>query len=271
MLGELIVRATYSDGTSHSGPSESVASGASEKKVELTEPSIEVAVTPAEQTIFEGGDAEFRITVNNTGGFRLSNVQVSDSLDTNCDRILDPLAVGGSQSFECEMSPAQAADNVVTATADVTGGAPEGQESVSDMATATISVVPVAISVEIAPASQKIRTGQAAEFDITVVNPNTTDLVEVAVAVTNAAECDQTIGAMGETGTETASHTYSCSSELDLGTTVVTATATGTVSEVGTTVSDTAEAEVVVFDAVLGIEISPREQTIREEQPSTSA
>ena len=165
-----------------------------------------------------------------------------------------------------ELSPAQMADNVVTATADVAGGAPEGQESVSDTATATISVVPVAISVEIAPASQKIRTGEAAAFEITVTNPNTTGLVEVAVSVANAAGCDQTIGAMGETGIEDGSDisTYMCSSELGLGTTMVTATATGTVSQVGTEVTDTAEAEVVVFDAVLGIEISPREQTIRE-------
>ena len=262
--GELVVNVSYENGVSHAAATEATARAASENKIVLTAPSIEVEVSPATQTRFEGEDAEFRVTINNTGGFQLSNVQITDSLDTNCDRALDPLAVGGSQSFECELSPAQAADNVVTATADVTGGAPEGQESVSATATATISVVPVAISVEIDPASQKIRKGEAAGFKITVVNPNPTDLVEVAVSVTNAAECDQTIGAMGETGTETASHTYSCSSILDPGTTVVTATATGTVSDGGKTVSDTAEAEVVVFDAVLGIEISPREQTIRE-------
>ncbi len=261
--GVLVVNASYENGVAHSTP-ETEAQDVGENKFGLTPPSIGVVVAPPEQTIFEGGDAEFQITVNNTGGFQLSNVQVSDSLDTDCDRTLDPLAVGGSQSFECAMSPAQAADNVVTATADVVGGAPEGQESVSGMATAAISVVPVSISVEITPASQKIRTGEAAEFNITVTNPNATGLVEVAVSVANAAECDQTIGAMGETGTDTASHTYSCSSELDLGTTVVTATASGTVSQVGTTVTASDEAEVVVFNAVLGIEISPREQTIRE-------
>ena len=262
--GELVVNVSYVNGTSHAAATEATATAASENKIVLTAPSIEVAVSPEEQTRFDGDDAEFSVTINNTGGFELSNVRVEASLDTDCGRALDPLAVGGSQTFECDMSPAQAADAVFTATADVSGGAPEGQESVSGMTNVTISVVPVAISVEIAPASQKIRSGEAAAFEITVVNPNPTGLVEVAVSVANAAECDQTIGAMGETGTDTSSHTYSCSSILDLGATVVTATATGTVSQVGTTVTDSAEAEVVVFDAVLGIEVSPRDQTIRE-------
>ena len=257
--GELVVSASYENGVSHIGPTESTATAGSENKISLTAPSIEVAVTPAEQTIFEGGDADFRITVTNTGGYQLSNVQVSDSLDTTCDVALATLEVGGAHSSECVMSPAQEAENVVTATAQVTGGAPEGQDSVTATATASIKVEPVAISVEITPDSQKKRVGESATFDVTVVNPNTTDIVEVAVSVTSAEGCDQTIAAMGPGAEET----YSCSSTLPIGTTVVTATASGTVSAVGTRVSDTDEAEVVVFEAVLGIEISPREQTIR--------
>ncbi len=266
--GELVVSASYEGGVSHSGPKESTASGASEKKIDLMAPSITVAVTPAEQTIFEGGDADFRITVTNTGGFQLSNVQVSDSLDTTCVAALDTLEVGGVHSFECEMSPAQEADNVVTATAAVTGGVPAGQESVTATATASISVEPVAIEVEITPSSQKVRIGEPANFEVTVTNPNTTDIVEVAVAVPNAEGCDQTIGSMGPRGNEAGTDTYSytCSSTLELGTTMVTATATGTVSEVGTTVTDMADAEVVVFEAVLGIEITPREHTIRADE-----
>lgn len=264
--GELVVSATYENGVSHSGPTESMARAGSENKISLIAPSIGVAVTPAEQTIFEGGGAEFTITVINTGGFQLSNVQVSDSLDTTCDVTLETLEVGGEHSFECAMSPAQAADNVLTATAQVTGGVPEGQDSVIANAVASINVVPVAISVDITPDSQKVRVGESANFTITIENPNSTDLVEVAVTVASAQGCDQAIGAMGPEGSETASSTYTCSSTLDLGTTVVTATASGTVSRVGTTVTDTDVAEVVVFDAVLGIEISPREQTIREGQ-----
>lgn len=261
--GELVVSATYENGVSHSGPTESTARAGSENKISLIAPSIDVAVTPAEQTIFEGGNADFRITVTNTGGFQLSNVQVSDSLDTTCDVTLETLEVGGEHSFECAMSPAQAADNVVTATAQVTGGVPEGQDSVIANAVASINVVPVAISVDITPDSQKVRVGESANLSITIENPNSTDLVEVAVTIANAEGCDQAIGAMGPAGSETASSTYTCSSTLAIGTTIVTATASGTVSEVGTTVTDSDVAEVVVFDAVLGIEISPREQTIR--------
>ena len=256
--GVLVVNASYNNGSAHSIP-ETEARATGENKFALEAPSIEVAVTPAEQIIFEGGDADFRITVTNTGGFQLSNVQVSDSLDTTCDVALATLEVDGAHSSECAMSPAQEAENVVTATAEVTGGAPEGQDSVTATATASINVEPVAISVDITPDSQKIRVGESANFDVTVVNPNTTDIVEVAVSVTSAEGCDQTIAAMGPGAEET----YSCSSTLPLGTTVVTATASGTVSAVGTGVSDTDEAEVVVFEAVLGIEISPREQTIR--------
>ena len=263
--GILVVNVSYVNGVAHSTP-ETEARAPGENKFTLEPPLIEVAVTPVEQTIFEGGDADFRITVTNIGGFQLSNVQVSDSLDTTCEVTLETLEVGGVHSFDCVMSPAQGADNVVTASAEVTGGAPEGQDSVIANAVASINVVPVAISVDITPDSQKVRVGESANLSITIENPNSTDLVEVAVTVANAEGCDQAIGAMGPAGSETASSTYTCSSTLAIGTTIPTATASGTVSEVGTTVTDSDVAEVVVFDAVLGIEISQREQTIREGQ-----
>ena len=263
--GVLVVNVSYTNGVAHSTP-ETVARATGENKFAMAAPSITVEVDPADQTIFEGGDAEFTITVRNTGGFMLSNVVVSDSLDTTCDESLATLEVGGGHSFECKMSPAQEADNVITATADVTGGAPEGQESVTANVTASIGVEPVTIEVTISPASQTMRIGETAEFDITVTNPNSTDIVEVGVTVDNVEGCNQTIAAMGPAGSGTAVETYRCSSTLGIGTTMVTATATGTVSEVGTEVSDSAQAEVVVFDAVLGIEISPRETTIREDQ-----
>ena len=98
--GVLVVNVSYENGVAHSTP-ETEARAPGENKFQLKPPSIEVVVAPPEQTIFEGGDAEFQVTVNNTGGFQLANVQVTDSLDTDCDRALDPLAVGGSQSFEC--------------------------------------------------------------------------------------------------------------------------------------------------------------------------
>ena len=260
--GVLVVTASYSNGVAHSIP-EQEAKAPGENQFALADPSIEVAVTPPDQTVFEGGPAAFEITITNTGGYQLSNVQVSDSLDTNCDRNYATLDVRGEQTFPCQLTPAQEAQNTVTVTADVAGGPPEGQESVTATATASVAVEPVSIQVAIEPESQNVRLGESANLTITVTNPNSTDLVEVELKVTGVEGCDLQIGALGAADSGADSQDYECNPTLVAGTTMVTAKATGTVSAVGTEVEAEATAQVVVFDADIGIEIAVTEDTVR--------
>ena len=259
----LTVTASYSGGISHSVAGDVVhpmAGPVSQPStIHIANPSIEVAISPDEQVVYEGGTADFRITITNTGGFQLSNIQISDSLETTCERNVGSLAVEDSTSFDCEMSPAQAAMNAATATAEVVGGVPEDQSSVSDTAIASITIEAIAISIDMTPSLQKVRVGNASSFEITVLNPNTTELVEVGVTVPDAPDCNRTIGAMAPG----AANSYNCTSTHPSGTIVVTATAQGKVAAVAT-LTDSAEAQVVVFELDLAIDVTPKEQVIRE-------
>ena len=152
-------------------------------QIQLARPSIAVGINPAEQVVYEDGNADFKITISNTGGFELSNVQVVDSLETNCERGVGSLGVGATTSFDCQMIPAEAGDNFVTAIADVIGGVPTDLSSVQDTAIASIAIEATTVSIDMTPALQRVRVGNPSSFEISVQNPNTIAIVDVAVSV----------------------------------------------------------------------------------------
>ena len=257
----LTVEATYAGGSSHSvagGIQHPPAAAAITRQIRLLPPAVEIDITPAEQVIYEGGAADFRITISNAGGFVLSTLQIVDTLETGCERTIDTLAVGGSAFFDCRMDPAQAGNNNATVIAAVVGGVPE-DTSVRDMATAAIAIEAISISIEMTPKLQRVRVGNESTFEITVLNPNTTALANVAVSAPEAPDCQRTIGAMDPGG----SMMYSCTSEHPSGTATVRATVEGDIANVGK-VTDFVEVEVVVFELDLVIDKNPQEQTIRE-------
>ena len=258
----LTARAVYGGGSSHTvaeGVEHPPASSSVESQIKIAPPGIELGISPAEQVVYEGGSADFRIDIANTGGFELSNIQVIDSLETGCERNVGSLSVGESTSFDCEMSPAQEAINTATVTADVIGGVPEALSSVQDSASASITIEAIAISIDMTPRLQRVRIGNPSDFKVTVFNPNTTELVDVTVTVPEAPDCDQSIGVMAPN----ASFNYDCTSTHVSGRTLVTATAQGRVVAVGT-LTDSVEVEVVVFELDLAIDVTPKEDIIRE-------
>jgi uncharacterized repeat protein (TIGR01451 family) len=258
----LTVRVDYTGGISHSvsGDTEHPMAAASlESEIRMMHPAVRIEISPATQVVYEGGTADFRIAITNTGGFELSNIRVLDSLETACERNVGSLSVGDSTSFDCEMSPAQAATNAATVIADVIGGVPQELSSVRDTANASIAVEAIAISIDMAPRLQRVRVGSPSNFEVTVLNPNTTGLVDVSVTVREAPSCNRTIGNMAEG----ASVVYSCVSTYSSGTTLITATVQGRVVDVGT-LTDSVQVEVVVFELDLAINVSPNEQIIRE-------
>ena len=259
----LTVRAAYTGGQSHSvaeGVDHPIASATLFAQIQLTPPSIEIGIDPAEQVVYEGGKADFKITINNTGGFALSNIRVVDSLETDCERRVGSLAVGESTSFDCQMIPAEAGDNAATATADVIGGVPTDLSSVQDTASASIAIEATTISIDMTPVFQQVRVGNPSSFEISVQNPNATAIVDTAVAVPKAPDCSRAIGAM-EAG---ATVTYECTSTHPAGTTLIIATAEAQVVGVVGILTDSTQVEVVVFEIDLTIDKTPKKQTIRE-------
>jgi uncharacterized repeat protein (TIGR01451 family) len=101
-------------------------------------PDIQISKTPATQDVVMGGNAEFTITVTNSGDVDLNNVAVADAMVPACDNAIGDLAVGAVNSYSCTDTNVQASyTNVadVTSTVDSTPGP-------SASATAVVNVVP---------------------------------------------------------------------------------------------------------------------------------
>ena len=256
----LTATASYFGGVVHSGEDDTAhptISATASGFIYLKPPSIAIAIDRDTQNVYEGGDADFRVTVTNDGDLELTNIQIVDSMETDCERSFEILAVGDSTEFDCDMSPAQSGDNEFTVTAAVVAGVTEDMSSVRDTATSTITIEDVAIEVEIVNETPRVRVGNPSSFTITVNNPNTTGLVDVTVAVAAATECDRQIGAMEAGSTEA----YVCASQFDAGTTPVTALARGTVVEIGD-LTDSATVDAIVFELDLTIEKTADQYTI---------
>jgi uncharacterized repeat protein (TIGR01451 family) len=108
--------------------------------VKLVGPALVVQKLPDSQTIFSGGEADFSITVTNTGDITLTNVVVVDALAATCNFTVATLPPGQAAA------PASCASPNVTAsftnTAVATGTVFGGSTTVSATDTARVVVDP---------------------------------------------------------------------------------------------------------------------------------
>lgn len=260
MDGDILVTANYQGGTSYSGPDADADTEAQlPTRLPIAPPGIDIGITPANQNIYRGGNAQFTVTVTNNGGYDLTNVRITDSLVTNCERTLMLLVMNESEAYTCELQPAIAGVNRISVVAEVSGNPPSGQSEVSDSARAEVTIEDVSVSITMSPDLQNVRAGADASFEVTVFNPNTTGMTDVFVTSTTAPDCERTIGNMaaGET------NSYRCIGSYPSGLAEVMAMVTGTIPEVAT-LTDEAEVMVEVFELGLSIEKTPPVQTIRE-------
>jgi uncharacterized repeat protein (TIGR01451 family) len=107
----------------------------------VVEPGIAISKSPANQTIVTGGNANFTITVTNTGNVDLANVNVTDAMVPACDNAIGALTVSQTVSYGCQDIGVTASyTNVVTVTSDIaptnSGGGPTATAS------ANVTVVP---------------------------------------------------------------------------------------------------------------------------------
>jgi uncharacterized repeat protein (TIGR01451 family) len=264
----LVVQATYEEGESHSvdeGESRPEAEGAISDQIRMNPPGIEIQIVPPNQLVYLGGIADFTITVANTGGFTLSNVEVTDSLSTNCTRSFGSIVVGASENYSCSTIPEVDSTNEATVTAQIIGGVPAAQSQVTDSASATIDVETVLIAIDLSPDLQPVRSGSAATIMVEVTNPGPADLTDVKVTIIPmAVDCDRVIIAMA--AEETVS--YECQQTLPLGLTRVTGTVIGKVEGIDT-LSNSDEVRVQVFALGLYIEKEPVEPTIHKGDSAT--
>ncbi len=264
----LVVQATYQEGESHSvdeGEARPEAEGAISDQIRMNPPGIEIQITPPTQLVYLGGIADFTITVANSGGFALSNVEVADSLSTNCTRSFGSIAVGASEDYSCSTVPEVDSTNEATVTAEVIGGVPAAQSQVTDSASAVIDVGTVLIAIDLRTDLPQVRSGSPATITVEVTNPGPADLTDVNVTIDPVAvNCDRLSTAMA--AEETVS--YECQQTLPLGLTTVTGTVIGKVEGVDT-LSNSDAVDVQVFALGLYIEKEPVEPTIHKGDSAT--
>ncbi len=111
--------------------------------VDVIGPAITIEKTPDLQTILNGDDATFTISVTNTGDVDLTSVIVTDALASDCDNSFALLSPGFSRVYNCTM-PAVTAD--FTNTASVAAVDPLG-DPITDSDTADVDVINPAVTI----------------------------------------------------------------------------------------------------------------------------
>lgn len=131
------------------------------------EPHLISSMSPRLQAFFSGEDAEFDITITNTGPVAFSNVSVASATTPDCNRNdLGPLAPDASHTYNCERDEVnQSYLNVI----QVTGSA-EGFPDATHQTDAYVKVWTEEIRIRKEPESQLVVFGGEAAFEVRVTN-----------------------------------------------------------------------------------------------------
>lgn len=161
-------------------------------------PAIGIQKKPDSQQVLSGEFATFTITVTNLGDVTLSNVAVSDPIVPGCDANIGTLDVGVSLSHQCSVAVNADFTNVAMASGD----APDGtQVQANDSAQVTVVAASgsPAVDVQMTPDNQSVSVGGndgIANFTIDVTNTGDVELLNVAVSVAGAPDCNHAIGTL---------------------------------------------------------------------------
>ncbi len=228
--------------------------------VDVISPDIMISKAPDTQQVVSGSDATFTITVTNTGDVDLTDVAVSDPLVPDCDKTIGDLTAGSSNSYTCTRNNVTA-DFTNTATA--TGTATVSID-VSDDDTADVEVINPDVTIDKAPDTQTVVSGDDVTFTITVTNTGDVELTNVIVTDALVPDCDKTIGTLAAG----ADDQYTCTlTNVTAGFTNVAAVEGD--HPAGGTVSDTDSAQVFISGPDIAIDKAPNLQTIPVDSTAT--
>ncbi|MGD8329742.1 MAG: hypothetical protein PVJ49_09905 [Acidobacteriota bacterium] len=219
-------------------------------------PAISVSKSPPDQTVSVGEDANFILTVDNTGNVQLENVIVDDP---QCTTLTGPAGDDGDDilqttetwTYTCSATGVTTSfTNVVSVTATPSSGGSDVTDT--DSADVDVTTVPSpAIAVAKTPPNQIISSGDDANFVISVDNTGDVALENVIV---DDPQCTSLTGPTGDDGdailqtTETWSYACTVTGVTVSFTNAVTVKATPTTG--GADVTDSASADVNVLRAV---------------------
>ena len=173
---------------------------------------LEINKSPEVQSVNPGQTATFTITLENSGGFTLTELVVTDLLTPDCNATytstLPVLGPGDSYEYTCQTAPLSTdLENVLTATGVIEGG------PMLTRGTYALVEIDSPLEVSISPDWETILTGERASFDITLRNTGSTQLVDVAVSDPGAPDCDRPVGSIPDLNAGE-SYAYSCHSPV---------------------------------------------------------
>jgi uncharacterized repeat protein (TIGR01451 family) len=222
--------------------------------VTVLTPGVGIAKTPNLQQVPTDGTVTFTITVTNTGETALTDVEVTDSLAPDCDRLFAALPLLGVETYTCTLSNV-AADFTNVAVVDALD--PLGNPLTQASDDAVVDVIAPAITIAKTPDLQAIPLGDPVTFTIEVANTGDVDLTDVTVTDPLASDCDRLIGdlAAGD------STSYTCVLDPVTASFVNTATVVAD-APAGPQVTDTDSASVTVLVPGLTLTKDPSFQTL---------
>ncbi len=152
-------------------------------------PLVLVGQKPRVQEFFAGDDANFTVTITNTGTVALQGVSVTNATTPACNRSgLGPLAPGESTSYNCMRENVNTSFlNVLEAMGTANGGATD-----SHVTNAFVKVLTPDLRITKRPTTQSVQPGATARFTVVIFNTSLdTVLVDVEVDDSTINDCDR--------------------------------------------------------------------------------
>jgi uncharacterized repeat protein (TIGR01451 family) len=248
------VKAAFTNHAKACGTSEGIEKcGEGEAEVKVLKPHISVEKPPATQSITQGANAKFTVTVKNDGEVDLVSVIVKDPKTPSCEFTMATLKKGEAKTHECT---AEKVKEGFTNVAKACGGS-ESVE-VCGEGEAKVKVLVPKIEVQKLPASQSITEGANATFKLKVTNSGEVDLENVKVTDPQTGECEKTFPLLKKG----ASEEYECTAKAVKTSFTNHAKACGTSEKIET--CGEGEAEVKVLKPKITVEKLPASQSITE-------
>jgi uncharacterized repeat protein (TIGR01451 family) len=158
-------------------------------RVNAANPILDIDKSSIQQAAMPGQTVDYALLVRNRGNVALTGVAVTDVLAPDCDTTIGNLAVGASQTIDCERLITEAdvgrLRNLAVADSDQTAPVTSNP---ADVVVGTEAVA--GLEVDLAAAADPVEAGDDVEWTITAQNTGNTDVTGVTLDAADDSDCE---------------------------------------------------------------------------------